>query len=236
MTRGSLTGTAGATSVLAVVGSALRFGRLGRVRRMAFWHVGARRLVVAVVERTADEPLLHACVSIGGEPQPPRLPFAPGIVEAARAVSACRLRHAVALDDEFCRIVGEDGPPAGFAGDLATVAVPVAGAGQARVEASLAAIETLMELFRQAHLSLDVLDCGACATMSLGQFLGRPLEREAHGGGLADVTVSPAFPDPLAAVSVAPQCEAAAAELGAALTVPVGLALGVFGLVTDADR
>ena len=42
--------------------------------------------------------------------------------------------------------------------------------------------------------------------------------------------------DPLTAASVSPECELTAAAIAAELAVPVGLAVGYWGLVADAER
>ena len=189
---------------------------------MAFWHLGCERLVVAVLARTADEPLLLACATIAAEAQAPQLVFAPGIVEAAAAVSAQTLCHVAALAENHCRIINRgDEEPDERDG---TVRVPIAGVEESSVEADVRAVDTAVTLFRHARLRLRTLDCAPCAVLSLQRFLALGVEAVPAGAPV---------PDPLAAVSVAPGCEQAATDLGVLLTVPVGLALATFGFVND---
>ncbi len=194
--------------------------RVWRRRRMAFWHLTPSRLTVAVMERAAGEPLLVACATVLTEAQTPLLPFAPGVLEAARVVGATGLRHAVALDAPHCRVMQRQA-----CSDDATPLASVAVLGDSSLEAVAdpEAVLALRGLFAMARLRLVAVDCAPCALLNLERYLG------ASG-------TNAAAPDPLTAISVSPECEAVATTITRELAVPVGLALGHCGLVADAER
>lgn len=172
--------------------------------------------MAAVLEAGTDEPLLVACAAVEARGHPFR--FAPGLFEIAEVVGGLRLRHVCALGGEFCRLVSGDlalveaGAPVP---DTAVVRLPVRGLAESWVEADAAAVEAVRALFARTDLTLEQLDAEPCARLSLHAFLG------ADPAELGSV-------DPLAAVSVLPGCERAAAELAERLAVPVGLALARF--------
>ncbi len=94
--------------------------------------------------------------------------------------------------------------------------------GGGTLRAARIAIDLAASGFRVAGLRLVALTTEPAARASLGRFLGAA-RGHAEGRSLAG--------DPLAAVSVAPECETTAAVLGELLTVPVGMALDAFGMV-----
>jgi hypothetical protein len=212
--------------------------RLVSPRRMGFWQLGPGSLVAAVIERTADEPLVVACQEVTAGACVPPLPFAAGLLECARAIGALQLHHAVAIDRPYSRLRRfEPGDEAATAApedasfdaeDL--LMVPVDGLDDGEVEASRKAVEHVARLFRDAGLSLDAVDCADCAALGLTAVLGGDRRQPpiARSG--------PAALDALAAVSVAPACEEAAVALGPRLSVVVGLALVRFGLVGHGHR
>jgi hypothetical protein len=186
---------------------------------MAFWHVTCSRLTVAVLERAAGEPLLVSCATVLAEAQTPSLPFAPGLLEAASVVGASDLRHAVALDAPHCRV---GGPGTTDLVDESLRSVAVEGDPGLQVYADPTAVTALCRLFEAARLRLVSVDCAPCARLTLDRYLG-----PGSGGSVHD---------PLTAASVSPECELTAAAMAAELTVPVGLAVGYWGLVADAER
>jgi hypothetical protein len=207
------------------------FGR--RRGRTAFWLLAPRRLVAAVLEPTTDEPLLISCATLALDEAPSGSDFAPGLLETATAASALGLPQVAALDREWCRIRARGGATRATetsedaAADVVTI--DVHGADGLRAFAAQAAIANADARFRGAGLRLVALDCADCAFLTLAMYLGR--------GADADVaaTIEDAHTiDPLTAVSVAPECERAAAHAADVLAVPVGLALARFGLVDHA--
>jgi hypothetical protein len=217
-----------------------------RGRSAAFWSFSPASLEVAVLERCVGEPLVTACAALearwlaGGDGP------AAGIVELCAAVGAGRLAQVAALADEYCSLAaghsGDGSSDRADADSPALVRVAVAGGEPFVCSADAVAVAHVRERFAAAGLRLQRLDCAPCARLALTAFLGAPapsvLDYGAAGGEVATVfertfTGAPrAAPlDPLAAVSVAPDCEDAAAALAARLAVPVGLALLWFGYV-----
>jgi hypothetical protein len=94
------------------------------------------------------------------------------------------------------------------------------------LRAARKSIDRAVSEFRAADLRLVALMLAPAARASLSRFLGQSRSSTTEGRSLAG--------DPLAAVSVSPDCEAAAASLGELLAVPVGLALQAFGMVEEA--
>ncbi len=211
----------------------------GRRRAKAFWHLGPERLVAAVLEPTADEPLLRACTVVEAAAASAGPLFAPGLLETALVLGSRSLANLAALDDVYARVIRDDdeqdvapaGRVSGAAPPQATMRVQVQGADGWCVEASGAAVEEARRLFEEAHLKLVSLDCYACALANLGAVLGdgEPSFDAAPSGSSA------AALDPLAAVSVTPEAEDTAVALGPLLTVPVGLALAAFDCLGVAD-
>jgi hypothetical protein len=135
----------------------------------------------------------------------------PGLLELyRRGVTGARL-HAAALASDDDPAIDD--------------AVEIAEAGR-RLRVSRARIDHVVGLFVAAHLRLVALEHEASARDQLGRFFGSSGGRRAGERSLAD--------DPLAAVSVTPACELAAAALGPLLAVPVGLALASFGVSEEA--
>ncbi len=183
----------------------------------AFWYLGRRRLVVAVMRRYLDEPLMIACAMAEGTVDAgdaERSPFAPGLLDAARAVGGRDLEHAAALSKEFCRLV--DASEAAADGDRQQgwCRFAVHGMEGATAYADPEAVAAARGLFRDCGLELRALDCEECALATLGLYLG-------SGGGDAV--------DPLAAVELREECIGAATAIGPGLAVPVGLALSRLG-------
>lgn len=181
---------------------------------VAFWHFGRHHLVVAELCAGEDEPLLLACAAVRAEwvgAMRAGEALSPGLLELhRRGVTGARL-HAAALatDDD----------------SAADDAVEVDEGGR-RLRVSRARIDHVVELFVAARLPLVALEHEASARDHLARYFG-PAGRKCSGErSLAD--------DPLAAVSVTPACEPAAAALGSLLAVPVGLALASFGANEDA--
>ena len=182
-----------------------------RRRPVAFWHLGPETLVVAVLERGDDEPLLLACAGVRATAIAWHGPFAPGLLEASRACAVSARLHVAALDVAHLSADGAD-------------AIEVDGAaGPLRV--ARGAIDRAVASFRAAELRLVALTVEPAARASLARFLGEARALAPNERSLAG--------DPLAAVSVAPDCEAGAAALGELLSVPVGMALSAFGMVED---
>jgi hypothetical protein len=198
--------------------------------RTAFWLLGSRRLAVAVLEPTTDEPLLVACATLVLDEAPAGDDFAPGLLETAAAAAALRVPHVAALDREWCRL-DLDGSRAArrAAGDDPGTAYLDVEGGEGVVVASRAAVARAAERFRSAGLRLASLDCADCALLNLAAYLGRAPDCDA-----ARVIEEASTLDPLTAVSVAPECEAPAARAADSLGVPVGLALRRFGLLDHA--
>jgi hypothetical protein len=155
----------------------------------------------------------------------------------ALAVGADDLRHVAALGDEYSAIVVDDHAPTGVARQTGSddgpndarwsaksvVTASVTGTDFRSCQAEADVALLVRERFRRARLELVRLDCEGCARLALASFLGTTVAPSADGR-LRD-------PDPLSAVSIVPECESAAAELGGRLAVPVGLALAWFGYV-----
>jgi len=222
-------------------------------RSAAFWRLSAATLDVAVLARGVGEPLITACAGVearwtagGGGP-------AVGLSELAAAVDAGRLRHVAALGDEYCALADSARAEEAESGEhrfgasirdtgapgAQRVSAPVAGVEPYVCTADAQVVGSVCRRFEAAGLRLERLDCAPCARFALAAFLGAPLAVGQAGLAGAGATVAPDWQgarqagqaDPLAAVSVAPECEASAAELGARLAVPVGLALAWFGYV-----
>ena len=197
--------------------------------RTAFWLLGSRRLAVAVLEPTTDEPLLVACATLVLDEAPAGDDFAPGLLETAAAAAALRVPHVAALDREWCRLdFGDESRAARRAAsdDPAAATVDLDGGV---VVASRTAVVRAAERFRSAGLRLASLDCADCALINLATYLGRASDSDA-----AHAIEEASTLDPLTAVSVAPECEASAARAADSLAVPVGLALLRFGLLDHA--
>jgi hypothetical protein len=213
-----------------------RSRRLFSARREAFWHIGPERLVVGVMEARVDEPLLVACADLftrAGTALGVRV--APGLLDVAQVVEARDLDHIVALDGSYFEIVGL--PVAEL--EVGVPAVVPAETGDDRIEARVCGaedsitvridrglVETVAQLFACASLNLIRLDCAHAAAFNLRNFASG---QAPPGDAFAEAVRA----DPLAAVSVAAHCEAAASILGESLSVPVGLALGRYGFVDD---
>jgi len=225
-----------------VTAMAARMPRWRRMRKAAFWHFGVGRLVVAVLERGAAEPLLVACACAVGE-GPGR--FAPGMLECCLAVRAVDLPHIAYVGIEASRMTRPDGrtdrgvsagagteggkpaagdgprgPDRGMYGLAGVeICVPVEGVDGLMVECEGAAAYEILDLFEEAGLGLAAVDCADCALVSLAEYLAPAGETQVV--------------DPLAAVSVAADCESAAVALGEALAVPIGGALVRLGALGD---
>ena len=176
---------------------------------MAFWHLGIETLSVAVLAAGDDEPLLLACAGVRASPIAWRGPFAPGLLDASRALGVGARLHAAALDGSH---LGADGADA----------IEVANDAE-RVRVARPAIDLTVAAFRAAELRLIALTTEPAARASLVRFLGEARALATSERSLAG--------DPLAAVSVAPDCESQAAALGELLSVPIGMALSAFGMV-----
>jgi hypothetical protein len=176
---------------------------------VAFWHFGRHHLVAATLCAGDDEPLLLACAAVRAEwlgTMRVSGGLCPGFLELSRrTVSDARL-HAAAL------------AAAADATDEDAVEIEESGS---RFHVSRARIDDVVDLFLAARLPLVTLECETSARGHLVRYFGPPDGRRAGERSLAD--------DPLAAVSVTPACEGAAAALGPLLAVPVGLALASFG-------
>jgi hypothetical protein len=192
--------------------------------------LGSRRLAAAVFVRTSDEPLLVACSALSVDGGEARDDVAPGLLETAAAIGAIGLPHVAALDDEWCTLEtgqGQEGAAA-IPGDDRIV-VAARGWSDLQVRASRSAATSAIARFADAKLDLVALDSAACALLGLALHLGRAVTAD------AERTLAEARDlDPLTAVSVAPECEGAAARAGGLLAVPVGLALVRFGRIADA--
>jgi len=177
---------------------------------VAFWHFGNTHLVVATLRAGDEEPLLLSCAAVRSEwltgSSSTSTPCAGFLELHRRYVKEARL-HAAAL--------------ASAAGSMGENILEVEEGGQS-VRVSLSDIDHVVDLFHAARLSLVWLACETTARGHLLQHFGPADSTRAGERRLAD--------DPLAAVSVAPACERAAANLGNLLAVPVGLALASFGV------
>jgi len=182
-----------------------------RRRPVAFWHLGPETLVVAVLERGDDEPLLLGCAGVRATPIAWSGPFAPGLLEASRACGVGTRLHVAALDVAHLGAAGPD-------------AIEL-DADSGRLCVARAAIDRAVWTFRAAELRLVALTVEPIARASLARFLGEARSLAPNERSLAG--------DPLAAVSVAPDCETQAAALGELLSVPVGMALSAFGMVEE---
>lgn len=179
-----------------------------RRRPVAFWHLARSRLVAATLRPSDDEPLLLTCAAISAEWHGASRAICPGLLELGLVVAAGVESHAAALDEQEA----EDGGSGvrvewadGSAGFSATVITEVV-SGFARVGFRLAALRP-----------------APWARGQLTRFLGAAVASPPADRRLAD--------DPLAAVTVAPDCEAQAARLGPLLAVPIGMALACFGVL-----
>jgi len=195
-------------------------------RRTAFWWLRPDGLAVAVLEPTTDEPLLLMCSDVATSSPANPNDFAPGLLETAADVRALDLVHVAALDRAYCRLADAKAATEREAASTEEVSVPVQGRPDLRVIASRVAITSAVRRFESARLQLVALDAAPCALLNLAQHLARTTRAELSGE-LADG----ADLDPLTAVSVTPDCESTAARLARVLGVPVGLALGRFGLI-----
>jgi hypothetical protein len=180
---------------------------------VAFWHFGTTHLVVATLRASDDEPLLLSCAAVRSQwlgATGPGQALCPGFLELhRRGVNGAGL-HVAAL--------------AAVAYGAAEDAIEVEEAGGPMCF-SQAGIDHVVDLFRVARLSLVRLEGETSARSHLMRYFG-PVDSKCTGErSLAD--------DPLAAVSVTPTCESAAASLGALLAVPVGLALSSFGVCEE---
>jgi hypothetical protein len=199
-----------------------------------FWHLAEDRIVAAMIARAEREPVLEACAASYGRPISGSC-FAPGVIEVSWVLGADREAHVAALAAPFCRIdaaaaqaaFGEaahaafDPPeadgPAGAAEDAGERLATVRGAASGfKVRAHEGAVAQAAAMFRRARLRLVALDCEPCAIATLAEALGT-----GDPGG--------ARRQHLSAVTVMPDCEAAAEALGEDLAVPVGLAISWFG-------
>ncbi len=204
-------------------------------RRMAFWHLSPRRLVVAVIEPTAAEPLLHTCASSCADLSPQGSCFSAGLLETARAAGALELPQVAYLGEPVCRLLASTDAAAqgavafneGQGETEGPLRVALRDDPQALVLVEPAALTETAALFTAARLRLVWLDCAGCALASLAEFLGC---EPADGTGAGERS---ARLDPLAAVSVHPRCEDLAVALGDELAVPVGGALERFGTASD---
>ena len=182
-----------------------------------------------MLEPTTDEPLLVACADIAVETRGPRDDFAPGLLETAAAARALRLPHVAALDARWCRLLGGDVDVEREAPADAEIVMRVEGASGLRVAATRTAVVGAVQRFAAARLQLAALDAAPCALLNVAIHLARVSHGESAAEGFDEADL-----DPLAAVSVAPECESDASRAGRALAVPVGLALGRFGLIAHA--
>ena len=177
---------------------------------VAFWHFGRAHLVVATLRAGDEEPLLLACAAIRAEWVGPTAglgeTLCPGFLEVCHRGAAGARLHAAALATDDGTTENDD-----------TLELEEAGR---RFRISRARIDHVVGLFASARLYLVALDLDASAADRLALHFGPATSRPLGQRGLAD--------DPLAAVSVTPACEAAAAALGDLLSVPVGLALASF--------
>jgi hypothetical protein len=181
---------------------------------VAFWHFGHDHLVVATLRASDDEPLLLACAAVRAEwvgATRADEGLCPGFLELHRQAGSGARVHAAAL-------VADDGTDEGDA-------VEVEESGRC-FRVSRSRIDHVVDLFVAAGVPLATLEHEAAARDRLARFFGPAGGRRVGERSLAD--------DPLAAVSVTPACEAAAAALGSLLAVPVGLALGCFGVSEEA--
>jgi hypothetical protein len=184
--------------------------RAGRRRQpVAFWHLGVETLAGAVLAAGDDEPLLIACAGVRASAIAWSGPFAPGLLEASGALGAAARLHAAALDGKYLDCEGVD-------------AVEIALESES-IRVARTAIDRAVASFRAAELRLVALTTEPAARASLVRFLGEARTLSGNGKSLAG--------DPLAAVSVAPDCEAQAATMGELLSVPIGMALSAFGMV-----
>ena len=176
---------------------------------VAFWHFGRDHLVAAALCAGDEEPLLLACAAVRAEwvgATHPAETLCPGFLELHRQVVGDARLHAAALSPD---------------GDASTNdAIEIEESGR-HVRVSRTRIDHVVDLFIAARLPLVALECEDAARDHLARYFGPAGGRRAGERSLAD--------DPLAAVSVTPSCEGAAAALGKLLAVPVGLALAAFG-------
>jgi len=186
-----------------------------RKDRTAFWHMTPQRLVVAVMAAAPDEPLLLSCAGVETSSQIPTALFASGLIEAARVAGALSIYHVVALDECYCHLVSADG--------VVVSAVRVDGCSGLAAQVEVETVAAVVELFADASLQLVGVDSAECARISLREFLGSTDD---------DAATTRAI-DPLAAVSVTPECEDVATELASFLDVSIGLALSWYRLIAN---
>jgi hypothetical protein len=181
-----------------------------RRRPIACWHLGREQLVVAALVATDDEPALLDCAAVRCAWQTPSAPICAGILELASRGAKNALIHVAAIDapasaDEPAELeVDCDGEVTAYSRDL---------------------IEEAAACFRRAQLPLASLRAEPWARSQLLRFLGGADRKGDAKSGLAA--------DPLAAVTVVPECESRATALGPLLAVPIGLALACFGVETQ---
>lgn len=186
-----------------------------RGRPVGCWYLGRTELVVATLVATDDEPRLIDCAAVRCVWQVSTTAICPGLLEVAGAGAEHAVLHVAALD--ATPAAGANTPAA--AADEVEVELEGATLRFARRE-----IEGAVASFRRAALPLVSLRAAAVARAELVRVLGGEPRADAQGT-LAG--------DPLAAISVTPDCEIKAAALGASLAVPVGLALCSLGSSED---
>jgi hypothetical protein len=174
-----------------------------RCRPVACWYIGLRDLVVATLVATDDEPRLVDCAALRCEWQAPSSMLCPGLLEIAHFGASSAVVHVAALEASALPATDED-----------IVEIDHEGA---RSSYSRAGIRAALATFRRARLPLVSLHGDVTARLALGHALGAT--HQSVAGSLTS--------DPLAAVTVAPDCEAKASALGSSLTVPIGLALAL---------
>ena len=182
-----------------------------RGRPVGCWYLGRTELVVATLVATDDEPRLVDCAAVRCLWQPSVAAICPGLLEVAGAGAKHAQLHVAALD----ALPAAGAISSAGVADEVEIEIETETLRFARGEIADAAA-----LFRRADLALVSLRAAAAARAELSRVLGAApcagAERSLAG-------------DPLAAISVAPECETKASALGASLAVPVGLALCCLG-------
>jgi hypothetical protein len=173
-----------------------------RRRPIAFWHVSQDQLVVATLRPGEDEPTLLSCAGVRAVWYGRGSAICPGLLDVARCGAGSAWLHAAALSE--------------LAGATIDLDIEVDCEGRIARYAR-AVIAEVRAGFETAGLRLATLQAEPWARVQLLRFLGGSAERRSADRCLAD--------DPLAAVTVAPECEAQAAALGPHLAVPIGLGL-----------
>ena len=201
----------------------------GTRKPAAYWYLGAEALAVAVVRPTDHEPELLSCWGIEAGPGPG--PFACGVAEAVEAVGAAALRHVVAVDRRYTRLLGEVDALA-LAADATTVAVAVEGRPDLTVVAERAALDHVVRVFARVGLRLADVDAEDCALASLATALGG----DGRCGDIADVRADRSRHDALSAVSVDKVAEEQAVRIAGLLAVPIGLAVSRLSDGGDVDE